>query len=440
MIILILAVFRQGATGVGEFFGAGAMLLISGLGFAAALLAALTLSEAAARPNLTGMGVRNATRRRKRSLATIGLLASGSFMIVAVGVFRLDSEGEAQKRSSGTGGFALIGESTLPIVHDLNAEDGRQFFGLSSNELAGVEFVALRVRDGEEASCLNLNRAQKPRLLGVQPELLNQRNAFAFAAIAKGLPKEHPWLLLKSQDGDTVPAIGDQASIQWALGKKVGDTLEYTDDRGQSIKLRLVASVANSILQGNLLIAEEEFLARFERESGYRMFLVDAPSNTLEKVSASLGRALRDVGLELTPAARRLAAFNAVQNTYLSTFQVLGGLGLLLGSVGLGVVVLRNVMERRGELALLLAVGFRPRVLRWVVMSEHGALLLSGLGIGLAAALVAVLPTVLLAGSGVPFASLALMLAAVLASGIFWTWLATFLALRGRLLDALRAE
>ena len=61
--------------------------------------------------------------------------------------------------------------------------------------------------------------------------------------------------------------------------------------------------------------------------------------------------------MEVTPAVRRLAAFNAVQNTYLSTFQVLGGLGLLLGSVGLGVVVLRNVLERRGELALLLAVG-----------------------------------------------------------------------------------
>ena len=99
-----------------------------------------------------------------------------------------------------------------------------------------------------------------------------------------------------------------------------------------------------------------------------------------------MSRALQDVGLELTPAAERLNAFNAVQNTYLGTFQILGGLGLLLGSAGLGVVVLRNVLERRGELGLLVAVGFRRRALQRLVLSEHGALLVLGLGIGIAAA------------------------------------------------------
>jgi hypothetical protein len=97
----------------------------------------------------------------------------------------------------------------------------------------------------------------------------------------------------------------------------------------------------------------------FPGEAGYRMFLVDAPRGEAAAVSAALTRGLRDRGLELTPAAERLNAFNAVQNTFLDTFQVLGGLGLLLGSAGLGVVVLRNVLERRGELALLAAVGLR---------------------------------------------------------------------------------
>ena len=67
-----------------------------------------------------------------------------------------------------------------------------------------------------------------------------------------------------------------------------------------------------------------------------------------------------DLGADAMPTAERLAEFHTVENTYLSTFQTLGGLGLLIGTVGLAAVVLRNVLERRRELALLRAVGYRP--------------------------------------------------------------------------------
>jgi putative ABC transport system permease protein len=365
-------------------------------------------------------------------------------LIASIGVFRLESSDAIRRRSSGTGGFALIGESTIPIVHDLNAREGRDFFGLDDKDLDGVRVVPVRVRDGEDASCLNLNRAQVPRLLGVRPEMLAERHAFTFVQATKGTDPQQGWQLLKQRLPDgAVPAVGDAASIQWALGKKIGDTLPYTDERGRHFRLRLVGAVANSILQGSLIIAEDPFLERFPSESGYRLFLVDVQPHQparMEQVAASLSRAAQDYGMELTQAARRLAAFNAVQNTYLNTFQVLGGLGLLLGSVGLGVVVLRNVLERRGELALLLAVGFRARALRWLVLSEHGGLLLLGLVIGILSALVAVLPTVLSPASQLPVRSLTGTLGAVFVSGALWTWLATHLALRGKLLDALRDE
>lgn len=465
------AVGTGNTANAGAFFGAGTLLLIAGLVFSSSYLSRLAGGVGSAVPKFTfgELGVRNCARRRTRSLSTLGLLACGSFLIASIGVFRLDAVKGAEKRSSGTGGFALIGESTFPVVHDLNTPSGREFFGLDDKSLDGVQVVPMRVRDGDDASCLNLNRAQRPRLLGVKPELLAEREAFTFAKVAKGLPGRNPWLLLKTSTGGAsvpaspdskglsesqvtvreyarptdetaVPAIGDANSIQWAMGKKVGDTIDHTDDRGRSFKIRLVGAVANSILQGSLLIDEAEFLKRFPSEDGYRMFLIDGPSKGVSEVSATLTRALRDVGMELTPTATRLAAFNAVQNTYLGTFQILGGLGLLLGSVGLGVVVLRNVLERRGELAVLLAVGFRPRALKWLVMSEHGALLMFGLGIGVLSALVAVLPAVLSPGAEVPYASLALTLVGVLLSGALWTWLATLVALRGRLLDALRNE
>src|SRR5207249_1516633 len=144
---------------------------------------------------------------------------------------------------------------------------------------------------------------------------------------------------------------------------------------------------------------------------------IDGPPNRVSQVSAALSRALQDMGMETTSTVQRLNAFNAVQNTYLGTFQVLGGLGLLLGSAGLGVVVLRNLLERRGELGLLVALGFRRRLLQRLVLAEHGALLGLGLGIGVVAAAVAVLPALLSSGGQLQYVSLALMLGAVLLNG-----------------------
>jgi putative ABC transport system permease protein len=470
------------AANAGAFFGAGTLVLVAGLSFVSAWLGGMERGVPAPRDGRTRAGqqraelepcapitlaslaLRGCARRRKRSLATVAMLACGSFLIVSIGVFRLDANRDATKRGAGTGGFALIGESTMPVVQDLNSEAGRDFFALNARDLDGVSFVPFRVREGDEASCLNLNRAQKPRLLGVKPEKLGGRFSFAKGADWRslmstrlqagvpasrdpenrlnGLPQRtiNDTGLKPGADESEIPAIGDANSIQWAMHKKVGDTIDYVDEGGQPFKVRIVGAVANSILQGQLIIDEAAFVKRFPGESGYRMFLIDAPSNAVSQVSAALSRSLQDVGLELTPAAQRLAQFNAVQNTYLGTFQVLGGLGLLLGSVGLGIVVMRNVLERRSELAVLLAVGFRARIVERLVFGEHGALLALGLALGIVAAAVAVLPALLSPAAQLPYASLALTLGAVLINGALWTWMATRGALRGNLLAALRNE
>jgi len=442
LIILLLVSRGKDKVAAGAFFALGGLLLISGLGFSQALLSALGRAAGNIQMKLAGLGLRNSVRRMGRSLATVALLAFGSFLIIAVGANRLDPNEDVKQRSSGTGGFALFAESTLPIFQDLNSKPGRDAYGLDWQDSKPAPTIApLRVHDGDDASCLNLNRAQTPRLLGIKLEELQQRNAFTFVKTAEDSFKDNPWMLLKrSENDDTVPAIGDDATITWALGKKVGDTLSYTDERGNRFNLRLVGSVTNSIFQGGLLISEAEFIARFPSESGYRMFLVDAPWEKISEVSRTLSRALQDFGLEITPTAQRLADFNTVQNTYLSIFQILGGLALLLGSVGLGIVVMRNVMERRNELALLRAVGFEKRSIRWLVLSEHWLLLLLGLVCGVVAGLVSVLPALRSPGADIPYVSLTLTLCAVALSGVLWTWFATILALRGQLLSALRNE
>ena len=451
--VVLLVVMGTGDSGAvsGAFFGAGALLLIAGLGLSQALLRIVGGSWHRTMTSLSGLGLRNSTRRSGRSLAVVGLLACGIFLVVAVGANRHSPSEQDQRRDSGTGGFALFGESAIGILHDLNSESGRKSLGLADNELEDVQIVQLRVHDGDDASCFNLNRAQRPRLLGVQPKQLQMRGAFAFADTVEGAEREDAWGLLNRDLGaDVVPAIGDYQTVIWALGKSIGDELEYTDEKGRRFRLRLVGMLKNSILQGSLLIAEDEFVRRFPSEDGYRIFLADvglrratprrAAEDKAEAVAGILSTRLRDFGLALTPAKQRLEAFSAVENTYLSIFQLLGGLGLILGSVGLGLVVLRNVLERRGELAMLQAVGFNKAALKRMVFYEHAGLLLCGLACGVAAGLVAVWPALKSTAAQVPYFSLVLTIAAIGISGVVWIRIASTFALSGEMLEALRNE
>ena len=129
-----------------------------------------------------------------------------------------------------------------------------------------------------------------------------------------------------------------------------------------------------------------------------------------------------------------------MQNTYISTFQSLGAIGLVLGTFGLAAVQLRSVFERRKELALLRATGFRRWRLGEMVLLENLLLLLGGLAIGTLAALVAVLPHMLPSGARVPLVDLAVMLGIVLVVGVVTGLIAVRATLRAPLVGALRGE
>ena len=434
---LALMVVAGGPTGrkaAEVFFGAGGCLLLAGLGFCHAWLVTLARVTAPA-ATLAALGLRHAARRRGRSLAAIGLLAAGVFLFVAVSAFVQDPQRAAGERSSGTGGFALFAQSTLPLYDDLDRADARAALGLEEAVWAGVTVVPLRVRAGDEASCLNLNRAQQVPVWGVRPADLASRGAFTFASAGGGWER-----LDAAAPDDAVPAIGDVQTVTWALGKKVGDEVALTDDHGHPLRLRIVGLVAPSLLQGGLLIAERAFTAHFPAAGGYRMFLLDAPPARAAAVAAELTRALEDRGLEVRPAWQRLADFAEVSNTYLRIFQALAGLGLLLGSLGFGLVVLRNLLERRRELAVLQAVGFCRADLLRVALREHLHLIGLGLAVGVGSALVAILPALLTPGPALPLRGFALALGGLAVSGLLASWLAARAALRGDLVPALRSE
>ena len=297
-----------------SFYTAGALLLLSGLAFTSARLTNLARVDALGQGDglsLSGLGQRNAARRRRRSMATVGMLACGSFMIASIGVFQKDANIDADNPGSGTGGFELMGEASIAVVHDMNDAAKRgDFYNLDEEIIKGVSFVPFRLRDGDQANCLNLNLAQEPRLLGVRPEMLAGK--FSFTSTLKDLETgDNPWSILETArqalnlPDDIVPVIADQSVMMWALSggdpmksKKLGDTLDYIDEHGNAFKVKFVGQLADSILQGNLIIPESDFIKRFPSESGYRLFLIDGPEAKTKEISDELNNAMEDHGFE----------------------------------------------------------------------------------------------------------------------------------------------
>jgi putative ABC transport system permease protein len=438
--IILLTGAGRGKAATGAFFTAGTLLLISGISFTNFYLNRMQM-KSSVKPNLLKIGIRNASRTKTRSLLLVGLLASGLFIVFTVGANRHGVIQNPYERSSGTGGFAFYAQSLIPVLYDLNSEKGREFYSLEDIDRDQVSFIPFRVKEGEDASCLNLNRVASPQLIGFNPEALDRRKAFRFSTLTDEVDPEHPWMsLIMDTDDAVIPGIADETVIIWGLGKSVGDTLEYIDEKGRPFRIRLVASLANSIFQGNVLVAENVLIKKYPSLSGHRLFLVDSPAAHAESVLSTFSWAMQDMGIDISRTADRLAEFNKVENTYLSIFLILGGFGLLLGTVGLGIVVMRNILERRGELALLKAVGFNKSAINKLIFSEHILLLMLGIISGFITALIAVFPALITPGGAVPYMTILVTLLVILISGGLWISLATWFAVRGDLLPALRNE
>jgi putative ABC transport system permease protein len=395
--------------------------------------------------SIARLGVRNATNRPGRSVLCIALIASAAFIIVSVDAFRHREGTSSFDRKSGNGGFHLLAESLLPLVRDPNSKEGRQALNLTSDPsspLGTSTLVRFRMNPGDDASCLNLYQPRNPKIIAPSDDFVRaNRFAFGSSLAATNEERDNPWLLLHRQFPDgAIPVIGDGNSLTYVLHLKPGEDFVLNRD-GEAVHLRVVAALSDSVFQSELLMSEANFLKLFPDQEGFRFFLIDTSKpDESAAIATELEDRLSDFGFDVASTNERLANFHRVENTYLSTFQMLGGLGLLLGTLGLAAVFLRNVLERRRELALLRAVGYKSSHLTQMAIAENALLLFGGLITGTFCALLAIGPVLFERGGRLANVSLVVLLLAVVVAGLVASLFATWAALRSPLLPALRSE
>ncbi|NOZ23201.1 MAG: ABC transporter permease [Planctomycetes bacterium] len=373
----------------------------------ACVLAALLLSFRAAmrrpsrrrddgphRLNALAFAIRNAARNPSRSMLTVSMLASAYFILFAVGSMKTQGASVSLDRHGGVGGYRLIAEFDVPLPYDISTKEGRRYLAVKTDDEGlwdRVQIVNMRASSGEDASCRNLYRPSTPKILSV-PDVMIADGRFSFSPRIKDV--ENPWKLLKSGAGEGIPVIADSESAQWIMKKGIGDTMDVFDEKGKGKKLRIVALLKKSMFQGVVLMADANFHLLFPSRTGYQTLLIDASQADAEKVRRIILRDLRDFGATVETTRERLDSFFRIANSYISAFEMLGGLGVVLGSVGLLVVLMRGVVERRNEFALLSAVGFKRKRVVALVLAENGLLLAAGVAIGVGSALFATFPQV----------------------------------------------
>jgi len=333
-------------------------------------------------------------------------------------------------------------ESAIHIPYDLRTNEGKKSCNLGDESiLDSVEFLPIFKLQGDDASCHNLNQVEQPSVLGIEVESLNRRASFSFVSLLDGLDRLNPWIGLKTKWAhNTIPAYLDQTVITWGIQKKLGDTLHYVTESGEPLNVVISGGLKNSVFQGNVLIDAEFFKEYFPSNAEAGLHLIDVGATDQLKVQNILDENLQDYGPELEYSVYRLRSFNSVNNTYLNVFMVLAALAVLIGTIGFGILLVRNKMERKSEMALLLALGFRSREISKLFFMEQIMQLFIGLLAGTLGAFVAILPSLLSENYDFPGLFLLFIIIMILTSGIIWISAASRIQPFRSLVESLQSE
>ncbi|HQV31617.1 MAG TPA: ABC transporter permease, partial [Calditrichia bacterium] len=131
MVLLVLALLlaaygiRSAVLDAALFYATGFLLLWAGLLLTRAAMKGRDRGRPIARPGFLQIAAINLRRKPGRSILAIALVAFATFMIVSVGANRRSFDENDLTRTSGTGGYSLIGKSAVPVFRNLNSEQVR---------------------------------------------------------------------------------------------------------------------------------------------------------------------------------------------------------------------------------------------------------------------------------------------------------------------------
>jgi putative ABC transport system permease protein len=320
------------------------------------------LRRAAFLPRTLQIGLRNAGRRKRRSLATATIVALAVANLLAVmGMAAAATEATRSSWGDHLEDVQIITRGRA--VLDARAEEEiRATPGVAEAEPVLKNTVELA---GQEAFVWALER---------EP-LFNYRLT------------DGRWFDAAEEEGRQRVAVIER-NIAQIVGVGVGDTVTLTTAAGDA-EFSIIGIARNQQENGTALYVPlttaRELLGRPVGASAYWIKMespepgvVDRTTSLLEDRLAALGY---EIGSEITYIAERDEV--AANRTLTSVIAVLGFVIVAISMVGLANAVTTNVLERTREIGILRSIGARARDVRRIFFTEGVTLAIAGWLIGI---------------------------------------------------------
>src|SRR5213596_3374561 len=322
--------------------------------------------------------------KKFRTGATLASIALVMFTIATMSCIQAmvsSSISTASYRESG--GFQLLGSSAIPIPNWETAFTDYSHTPAGSADIGdqhGIPQARIRIAPAAHpsvqyaSSLIGVPSSWTPPL-SLQARAANYSDdAAAWAAI-----QANPDVAIL--DGSVVP--NNFGPNFGSFSAVVGDLFRYTNATGATRNVRVIGILYEQFAQG-LWVSASTVKADVRMEAASLFYFQVKDGVDVTKAGHDLERYFLPYQL-LTLDIQGL--INQILETTTGVFNLLQAylaLGLIVGIAGLGVITMRNVVERRQETGALRALGFRKSMVLRSFLFELSFIALTGIAMGVA--------------------------------------------------------
>lgn len=327
-------------------------------------------------------GISHPLKERFRTGMTMFIFALIIFAIIVmsmiVGIFQTNLDTMIEEQS---GGYDILGLSD----QDRPIEDIQQEIIDNENlDIEDFDHIDSAYRGMVPALDEDGTRTRRS-IIGVDQNFVDN-NQFDFTSYLEEFgSKSEVWeAVMNDPDLMIINAPPDESFDMGAMGREklgLNDTVTLVDVNGGLVEKRVIGLMNQAIVDGYFM-SKETLSSEFALDSNSLFFISVREGIDADELGRNLERELVRFGFQPMVIDTLFREVMSAQFMFFDLFSGYMGLGLVVGIAGLGIISLRAVHERRLEIGMMRAIGFKRRMIKYAFLVENSFITVTGIILG----------------------------------------------------------